>query len=168
MVSGLFVWLLVPAHRVRLLFNHLKKPSFPSEHELKTLASIAEIIYPEDSTHGAQSLGIANYFITQFRETYYKKSISIMQRLVLCLDKESQKNNKTDFISSENDFQNKLINLIVTGNMENYYPGVQKDFNNLVDITLEGCFSDQVHGGNKNREAWKLMKESFKVEWFDV
>jgi hypothetical protein len=168
MISGLLLWLLVPAHRIRQLFNHLKKPSRPNKHELETLVALSEIIYPEDSTLGARSLGIHNFFIVQFQDAYYKKNLPLMIRLVQGFDKESQKNWKRDFVSLGRKFQDKLAHSVVSGAMEKRYPGIQKDFYSLIDITLEGCFADTIHGGNKNKQAWNIMRDSFKVEWFDV
>lgn len=168
MIAGLLFWLLIPFHRVRLLFNRLKKESDLTTKDLKTLVAVSELIYPEDSSPGANSLGIHNFFITQFRDEYYKNHLSSVVRLVRCFDRESQQNWKRNFVSLGRKFQDKLVQSVVSGAMEKRNPGVQKDFYTLIDITLEGCFSDSIHGGNKNRQAWNILKDSFKVEWFDV
>lgn len=167
-ISGLLICFFIPYHKVRSYFHRLKRHSKPDEHELKTAACISEHIYPEDDSPGAMSLRIHNFFSMQFKTAYYKKYVSSVQHITGYLDRESCKKGGKDFLSSEKMDQNLLIESIASGKADRMQPGIQKDFHKLINMTLEGCFSDPMHGGNKDKKAWNILKGSIKEEWFDV
>lgn len=165
-ISAICIWFLIPAHKVRSIYNRFKKPSSPNEHELKTASRIAEYIYPEDDAPGALSLGINNFFSIQFKTPYYKKYVPLVKCLTNYLDSESQKVNGKNFLSSETKTQNELLDSIAMGKKDHVITNIRKDFYTLVELTLEGCFSDPMYGGNKNKQAWNLLGGTFKEEWF--
>lgn len=165
-ISGICICLLTPAHKVRSIYNRLKKPSGPNEHELKTAAIIAEYIYPEDNAPGALSLGIQNFFTVQLTTPYYKKLIPCIRRLINYLDMESRKVCGKDFLYATTEIQHKLLDSIASGKKDQVSTGIRKDFYKLIDPTLEGCFSDPMHGGNKNKQAWNVMGGTIKEDWF--
>ncbi len=165
---GILFCFLIPVHKVRSLFLRLRKSSLPNEHELKTATCIAEYIYPEDGSSGAISLGIQNFISVQFNTPYYKKYSSSLKHLILCIDLEAQSMGKNDFLSLSKNLQLEIINNFSSQIVEKKYPGVQMEFNQLIDMTLEGCFSDPMHGGNKKKDAWRMMKDHLKYEWFHV
>ena len=167
-ISGICIWLITPAHIVRSVFNRLKLPSSPNEHELKTASRIAEYIYPEDDSAGALSLGIYTFFFIQFSTPYYQKYLLPVKRLTNYLDSESHKMNKKNFLSSETSVQNKLLDSLASGKKDRARTSINKDFYTLMDLTLEGCFSDPMHGGNRDKRAWKSLGGSIKEDWFNA
>jgi len=168
LVAGVGFWLFTPFHKIRSLYNRLKRPAIPGTNEIKIASRVAEYIYPEDDTSGARSLGIENFFINQFRTPYYQHYIPSVQRITRFLDRECKKEHGCKFLSSEPPIQNQLIQTITSTETIQQYPEIQKDFNALVDITLEGCFSDPRHGGNREKKAWQLLNGTINEEWFDV
>lgn len=165
-ISGICIWLLTPAHKVRSIFNRLKKSPCPSEHELETASRIAEYIYPEEGTPGSRSLGIHNFFTVQFKSPYYQEFIPSIKRLTKYLDSECQKDHGKDFLSSETTVQNKLLDSLAFDKKNQINNKPKKDFHTLIDLTLEGCFSDPMYGGNKNKQAWNVMGGTIKEDWF--
>ena len=165
-ISGICIWLLTPAHKVRSIFNRLKKSPCPNEHELKTASRIAEYIYPEDDSPGSVSLGIYNFFTVQFKTSYYQEFIPSIKRLTKYLDSECRKDHGKDFLSSGAMSQNKLLDSIAFEKKNQTNNSAKKDLHTLIDLTLEGCFSDPMHGGNRNKQAWKSLGGSIKEDWF--
>jgi len=166
--SFLFFTLIIPGSRIRSLFNRLKKPSPPGKYELDAASVIAEYIYPRDADPGALDLGIRNFFDIQFKNPYYQQHIPALKRFVRLCDETAQKSGYTHFLAADASGQKQILDAIVNGKPEQYPAQAKNDFNTLVAITLEGCFSNPVHGGNKNRQAWLLLNGSLKKEWFDV
>ena len=165
-ISAICIWLLTPTHKVRSIFNRLKKPLSPNEHELITASRIAEYIYPEDDSEGALSLGIHNFFTIQFKIPYYRKFITSIKRLTNHVDSESRKLCGKDFIAAEAAVQNRVLDSIADTRKKRIQGTVIKDFHTLINLTLEGCFSDPMHGGNKNKLAWNLLGGTIKEDWF--
>lgn len=165
-ISGICIWLLIPAHKVRSIYNRLKKTPAPGKHVLKTITAIAEFIYPEDEGQGAMSLGIRNFFNLQLTTPYYKMLIPNIIRLVNYLDTESRKICGKCFVYAEYEMRKKLIDSIGSGEKDRVNSKIRNDFNVLIDLTLEGCFSDPMYGGNRNKQAWNLLGGTIKEEWF--
>ena len=165
-ISGIGIWLLIPTLKVRSIYNRLKKPSGPKKHVLKTIATIAEYIYPEDEDPGAMSLGIRNFFTLQLITPYYRKLIPGINRLVDYLDKESGRICGKDFLYATPEIKKKLLDSIASGEKDEASVEIRKDFYALIDLTLEGCFSDPMYGGNKNKQAWNLLGGTIRQEWF--
>ena len=165
-VSGICIWLLIPAHRVRSIYNRFKKTPAPGKHVLKTIATVAEYIYPEDDDAGALSLGIRNFFSLQLTTPYYRKLLPGVNRLVDYLDKESRMICGKDFLYATPEIKKKLLDSIASGEKDQVSIEIGKDFLALIDLTLEGCFSDPMYGGNKNRQAWNLLGGTIREEWF--
>ncbi len=167
-IAGALFWLFIPLHRVRSIFNRLKTRSGLKDNELKTAACIAEYIYPDDDLPGALSLNIENFFFEQFRTPYYRHHIPAVKRLCQYLDRKCRKEHSCGFLTAESSVQNELIQSITSKETIQAYPEIRKDFNALIDITLEGCFSDPMHGGNREKRAWQLLNGTVKEEWFNV
>ena len=165
-ISGIAIWLVMPKHKVRSIFKRLKKRPAPDRHVLKTTAAIAEYIYPEDEEAGAISLGIRNFFTLQLTTSYYRKRIPGVVRLVDYLDRECGKMCGRDFVYAETEIKKKLLDSIASGEKDRVSIKIRKDLFALIDLTLEGCFSDPMHGANKNRQAWQLMGGTIREEWF--
>lgn len=168
LLSGISIWLVTPARKVRSIYQRLKKPSGPGEHELKTAAVIAEYIYPEDDAPGALSLGINNFFTIQFATPYYRKYIPSLKRLTSYLDSESKKITGKNFLSTESKIQHELLDSIASGEKGRVNTAIRKDFYTFIELTLEGCFSDPMYGGNKNKQAWNLLGGTIREEWFNA
>ncbi len=167
-IAGICFWFFIPLHRVRSIFNRLKKRSGPTQNELKTATRIAEYIYPADDLPGATSLGIEIFFSEQFQTPYYRQYIPALKRLCRFLDKKCRKEHSCGFLAADPSIQNELIHTLSSEQTIRQNPGIQKDFNALVDITLEGCFSDPMHGGNREKNAWRILTGTVNEEWFNV
>lgn len=167
-VAGVGFWVFTPFYKIRALYNRLKRPAIPDTNEIKIASRIAEYIYPEDDTPGALLLGIENFFINQFGIPYYQHHIPAVQRITRYLDRKCKKEHACKFLTADSHIQNQLIKTITSAETIQQYPEIQRDFNTLVDITLEGCFSDPTHGGNREKRAWQLLNGTINEEWFNV
>ncbi len=164
--SALCFWLLVPTYRIRHMFTRFKKDVGLSAHDISTLAYIAEYIYPEDhDSAGALSLGIETFFTKQFQTHYYQKHILALKRLVIHCDKEANRGHHKKFKAIERKNQFGIVDSILLLPQNNAQFGLKKDLNNLIDVTLEGCFAHPEHGGNKGKQAWTNLGDTFKEEW---
>ena len=160
-------WLLFPVSKATSLFNRLKIHPL-SDHELQTAALIAEYIYPEDSEPGASALGIDTYCANQSTALYFRRYIPPLQRITEYLDAASRKAGKNGFSAMHPEGRVALLDFIASGKADHLYPGIRNDFYTLVDMTIEGCFSDPLHGGNRNARAWQILDGTFKKEWMYV
>jgi len=167
LVSLTGFWLLFPVSKVTSLFNRLKTRPL-SDHELQTAALIAEYIYPEDSDPGASALGIDTYCANQSSTSYFRRHIPSLRRVTACLDAESRKTDHSDFSAMHPEDRAAFLDLIASGKADHLYLGIRNDFYTLVDMTIEGCFSDPLHGGNRNARAWQILDGTFKKEWMYV
>lgn len=160
-------WLLFPVSKVTALFNRLKVPPL-SDHELQTAALIAEYVYPEDTDPGASALGIDTYCANQSATVYFRRYSASLQRITAHLDAVCRKAGKNGFSTMLPGDRSSLLEMIASGKADPGCPGIQKDFFAIIDMTIEGCFSDPLHGGNRNGRAWQLFGGSFKKDWMYV
>jgi len=160
-------WLLFPFSKVTSLFNRLKVRPL-SDHELRTAALIAEYIYPEDSEPGASALDIDTYCANQSATLYFRRYIPSLQRVTAYLDAACRKAGQSGFPAMHPEDRAVLLDLIASGKADLRCPGIQKDFFAIIDMTIEGCFSDPLHGGNRNARAWQILDGTFKKDWMYV
>jgi hypothetical protein len=167
-VTGALFLFFTPYHKIRRLYNRLKRPASPGVREIRILSRIAEYIYPEDETSGALSLGIENFFISQFSTPYYHQYVPAARRLCRFLDRITNSRYGCDFLSAEPDKQSQLMQGFISPVTMQQYPEAREDFSMLVDCTIEGCFSDPTHGGNREKKAWQMLNGTVNEEWFNV
>ena len=89
-----------------------------------------------------------------------------MHRVLYYVNNESQLLGQKNFLSSSHDIRKEIIEQVFSNSVNQEYPQIQDDFNTMIDITIEGCFSDPMHGGNKQKLAWKMLNGSIKEDWF--
>lgn len=164
--SGLCFWIMMPGHRIRHLFAKYKRPIGLGSHDITTLSHIAEYIYPkDDESSGALSLGVENFFTIQMQTSYYKEHIQAMKSLVVYCDKQAMKINRKNFILSDINIKNEILDSLRKAKQNSKQAFVKNNFHELINLTLEGCFSHPVHGGNKEKQAWEFLGNTFKEEW---
>lgn len=167
-IAGISFWLIIPLYRIRLLFNRLRVSPGPDGHSIETAAHIAEFIYPADAAPGALALNIHRFFTEQFVTLYYYRHGVSLQRLMKYVDTQARISGARDFLSAEKSVQDQILQRVTSGEDDETSQEIQRGFYALVDMTLEGCFSDPRHGGNCNKQAWRLLGGTIKEEWFDV
>ncbi len=165
---GVGFWLLTPFHKIRSLYNRLKGPACPDTAEIKIASRIAEYIYPESDTPGAVSLGIENFLINQFRTPYYRHYIPSLRRITRYCNKRCMKDYSCTFLAADAEIQRQVVHTITASETVRQYPEILDDFNSLIDITLEGCFADPRHGGNREKRAWQILGGTINEEWFNA
>lgn len=74
------------------------------------------------------------------------------------LDDESQKRFKKKFVDADAEQQNEILQAFENGEVNMKGVAAVTFFNLLLQLTIEGAYSDPVYGGNKNMMGWK-MKE---------
>ncbi len=166
--AGFLFTLLIPYNRIRRAFLRMRSAGRLESKILATLASAAECVYPEDHEPGAQSLGILNFLTLQINQDYYRHAIPGLKKLAQSLDREAQKRGGLSFGDMDRTLQDAIVEAVNSGSLDTIYPGIQRNLHTLIDITLEGCFADSVHGGNRERQAWIIMQGGIRQEWFDV
>ena len=154
--------LAVPRDRVRRIFARLRSQPGPTPHELRTMVAVAEHIYPRDSSPGAVDLGIEQFLGRHLGTDYYRRCLPPLRRATAALDAWAVEAGARDFVSSPHGQRCALVDRLASAQDS----GLAGDFADLVDLTLEGCFSDPVHGGNRLGQGWAIMREGVREEWF--
>ncbi|MCU0608575.1 MAG: gluconate 2-dehydrogenase subunit 3 family protein [Chitinispirillaceae bacterium] len=146
-------WLFTPRNDVMGFFSRSRNSPL-SEKALKNLALAAECVFP-----GALALGIESFFAHQQGVPYFGQQAPFLRRLAVSLDAYAREEHAQNFSSLPPDKRTRLCEKIA--------PSSSADFSRFVDLTIEGCMSSPIHGGNRNAAAWKLLGDSFKGEWFN-
>ncbi|MBN1129927.1 MAG: gluconate 2-dehydrogenase subunit 3 family protein [Chitinispirillaceae bacterium] len=161
-------WFVFPSGKVTGLFNRIRTRPL-SGHEMKTLALAAEGVFPGDTEPGALALGIESYYAGQECSPYFRQRyLQPLRRLIKCLDALAKRSGADTFASTAPDKREELLGAVASDSAEPEWPGSTNDFNLLVDVTLEGCFSAPCHGGNSGGAAWRLNGDTFKREWLNA
>jgi hypothetical protein len=158
---------LYPLRKVQTFFSRMRLAPL-SDHAMKTGVCIAEHIYPADQDPGAIQLGIDSFIAHQSMSPYFQQYVPSLNRMQHDLDIIAKEKGAPDFISMRAEECAPVIDRIAAGDFDHRFPGIQQDFYSLMEMTLEGCFSDPSAGGNRSRKAWHLLGGSFKEEWFNV
>lgn len=165
-VFFIFFLLCIPLHRVRAVFNRLKQQSFPDDDSLKTLVQVSECLFPKDQHPGAQALDIETFLAIQCKTAYFRNRMPALRRIIDYVNNESLLLGQKSFTASSGDIRNQIIGRVFSNSVNQQYPQILDDFYTMIDITIEGCFSDPMHGGNKQKLAWNMLNGSIKEEWF--
>lgn len=149
---------------------------FTRIEDFDVLAAATEQIFPEDE-HGAGAikLGVPFFIDKQLAspwgrnaDDYMKKPFKngstpltrgdIMLQGVRRLNEVAQKNHENVFNKLSVEQQITILQEMESGNVEMELTTSATFFAMLRQLTIEGCYSDPLYGGNKNMEGWK-MKE---------
>lgn len=149
---------------------------FTRREDFDTLAAAAEVIFPEDE-HGAGAIGLGvHYYIDKQLATpwgsntddYRKRPFlegetpltrgDIMLTGLRKLNEVSQTKHNELFRELEESIQIEILQSFEVGEVEMKLVSSASFFALLRQLTLEGCYSDPLYGGNKDMEGWK-MKE---------
>lgn len=160
---------------------------FTRTEDFDCLTAATEVIYPEDENGpGAIKLGAPFYIDKQLAslwgrnaDDYMKRPFTnghtpltrseIMLQGVRKINEVSQLKHETTFNSLKEDEQITILQEFESGKVEMELVSSVAFFGLLRSLTLEGCFCDPLHGGNKNMEGWK-MKEwpGAQMSYIDV
>ena len=90
-----------------------------------------------------------------------------LKRTVVFLNYHARKKSGKSFAASSETIQKEVLQLWTSPEAHTLPPGMDSgDLGALLDLTLEGCFSDSIRGGNKNNRSWEILNGSLKKEWF--
>ncbi|MFC2948066.1 gluconate 2-dehydrogenase subunit 3 family protein [Virgibacillus sediminis] len=149
---------------------------FTRKEDFEVLTAATEIIYPEDENGpGAIGLGVPYYIDKQLAGPWGKNSEDymvkpfqegdtpltrgdIMLEGVRKLNEVSREKHKEVFGSLKEEEQIAILQGFESGNIKLALVSPVVFFTLLRNLTIEGCYSDPLYGGNKNMEGWK-MKE---------
>ncbi|HLS61008.1 MAG TPA: gluconate 2-dehydrogenase subunit 3 family protein, partial [Virgibacillus sp.] len=155
---------------------------FNRKEDFSVLEAAVERIYPEDDNGpGAVELGVPFFIDRQLAGEYGLNSKSYMQGPFKDIDKTeryqtplsrggimiegirklgkaSEKEFGEKFDEAEADQQDQLLQSFQDGEVKLKGVASETFFNLLVQMTIEGAYSDPVYGGNKNMQGWKMRE----------
>jgi len=149
---------------------------FTRLEDFLVLSAATGVIYPEDEHGpGAIKLGAPFYIDKQLASPWGRNSDDYMVRpfrpgespltrseIVLQgvrkLNSVSQERLTTAFNQLNVDQQIAILKDFESGNIEMELTSSGAFFALLRQLTIEGCFCDPLHGGNKNMEGWKMAE----------
>ncbi|MEI4771450.1 gluconate 2-dehydrogenase subunit 3 family protein [Psychrobacillus sp. FJAT-51614] len=150
---------------------------FVRQKDFDALSAATEIIYPEDE-HGPGAIALgAPYFIDkqlaspwgsnaddyrkgpfQKGDTPLNKSEILLQGVRKLNEVAEKEHDGTVFKDLTQEQQIAILTTFEAGKVEMELVSSAAFFGLLRTLTLQGCFSDPLYGGNKNMAGWK-MKE---------
>ena len=159
----------IPLVKIRHLMSGLFSLPPLAQQSLQIIIDIADIIFPNDIIiPGARVLGIESFLILQLRDDYYMQTRNALSRICTYFQFRALTLYNKNFHSLSSPLKEQLITDFISNPPLTVYRSAYDDFNHLVDICIEGCFSSSVHGGNHGDVAWNIFQDSFKKEWFNV
>ena len=154
----------IPRKRALRWFNRFRHIDFLGEDELEIAVCAAEYVYPEDDSAGAKMLGIRDFFRRQLRFNHNTHYLEAVREVCAIIQKHSKHHFSRPFL----DLQLIEQQLLLANVFEDNLPQNAERLNMFINFTLEGCFCDPSHGGNRSFKGWEIMGEHLKREWFDV
>jgi hypothetical protein len=140
-----------------------KKNEQCSKADIKTLSMAAECIYPEHAeSAGALLLGIESYAEQQLNTKHYAHAWPALRSAIAALDETATRRYGKAFSDCAHDTRNDVFDTFARDRRQS----AVEAFNQLVDITLEGCFADPKHGGNREMKAWDIMNDALQQGWY--
>ena len=129
-----------------------EKPSFLTPLELQTVSAACERMLPADEDPGAIALGVPTFVDRQLATDTYAKWRDQIRKDLADLDLDARARFGTTFAHLSASDQDTLLATWSIGNEQ------QTTFlSRLMYLTVEGAFSDPVHGGNKDGAGWTLI-----------
>ncbi len=143
---------LMPYHKKLEKFNKYKKNSpLEGREEIEILTTLADMIYPSDDSLGASELGFRSYLLQKLQ----RDRGGVLQNSLFRLAQKSAQ--------AQHDYH-LLPEKLLEGAL---YSEGESDFSLLIEVTLEAVFSAPKHGGNRDKNSWKLLGKHFSGEWLN-
>src|SRR5690625_1264249 len=166
---------------------------FTRVEDFNVLKQATERIYPEDDNGpGAIGLGVPYFIDKQLagdfgsnKKDYMKgpsqkvENIDTYQTLMTRgdvfieglrkMNAESKKHHDENFFDIEEEQQDNILKDLEDGNIK--LKGVDSStfFNLLLQMTIEGAYSDPLYGGNKDMQGWKMKEHpGIRASFFDL
>lgn len=149
---------------------------FTRKEDFAVLSAATEQIFPEDEHGpGAIKLGAPYYIDKQlaspwgrnaddYRERPFKNGATpltrdeIMLSGVRKLNEVSNSKHEKAFNELTGEEQVAILKEFESGNIKMQFVSSAEFFGLLRQLTIEGCYCDPMHGGNKNMEGWKMRE----------
>lgn len=149
---------------------------FTRKEDFDVLAAAAEQIFPEDEHGpGAIKLGAPFYIDKQLASPWGRNADDYMERPfkngetplnrgeimiqgLRKLNEISNINHQKAFNMITEEEQIAILQDFESGNIKMQYVSSAVFFGLLRQLTIEGCYCDPMHGGNKNMEGWKMRE----------
>ena len=137
---------------------------FLNEHESRTVAAIADRVFPPDASGpGASEIGAVVY-IDRALAGYGRHLQRLYRRGVSGLDKAAQATSSGKLFADlsdqqKDDFIRRFLEPENSGEAnQNGDAGLLAEFLGAVRLhTMEGVFCDPMYGGNRDSQGWKLI-----------
>jgi gluconate 2-dehydrogenase gamma chain len=129
-----------------------KHRAFSSE-EYDTMAAVVERICPRDEEPGAIDLGVPEYIDRALVSPTLSHVRDEFARGVGVLMRRSQERHQKPFTAIAPEQQDALLTALKDspGQAEQHF------WTLLIALTMEGLFSDPIHGGNRGGRGWELI-----------
>ncbi len=135
-----------------------------SPHDLAVLVAMCAHIFPGDERcPDAAQLGIENFLRTQLVTSHYSKLTAKLPEFMTLIQKRAVETAGREYADCTSMQQKAILDECANGVLSQ---SARVVFNELVDITLEGCFSDPLHGANADKAGWEIMSRSLEYKWF--
>lgn len=149
---------------------------FTRTEDFNALAAATEQIYPEDEHGpGAIKLGVPYYIDKQLASPWGRNADDYMERPfnngatplnrgdimiqgIRKLNDVANTKYQMAFNAISEDEQIMILQDFESGNIELPLVSSSAFFGLLRQLTIEGCYCDPMHGGNKNMEGWKMRE----------
>lgn len=114
-------------------------------------------ILPTDDLPGAREANVVGFVDRQLAEPHFAVFKTEVLMGVAVLDVLSRGRFEKDFADVSDDERDEVIAALAAG--EGTMDGFSAShfFDVLFTLTLEGTFSDPVHGGNRDESGWKML-----------
>jgi gluconate 2-dehydrogenase gamma chain len=138
---------------------------FFTNSEALLIDAIAEQIIPADEWPGGRDSGVTNFIDKQLVGPYmrfqskYRKGIAAFQET--CEARFQKKFENLDW-----DEQTGFLEMLEAGNMKEpcWAGGFDKEFFSMVrDHSMQAYYGSPIHGGNKNKMSYKMLKLDYPL-----
>jgi hypothetical protein len=131
----------------------LTKPvGFCTPMEFETLAAACERLFPADEDPGAIALGAPEFVDRELMSEAFSGWQDFFRQRLADLDGDALARHERYFVKLGASEQDALLDAWAQGSQSQ-----QLFMHRLLHLTLEGCFCDPSHGGNRGGRAWALV-----------
>ncbi|HZS37274.1 MAG TPA: gluconate 2-dehydrogenase subunit 3 family protein [Polyangia bacterium] len=123
---------------------------FFSDADQRTLTAACERILPRDQDPGAIDLGVSEFIDRALAgDRFYASTRAPLREALRALDREAAAAHGRAFAALDAIDQDAAL--------ARWEERDAATFHTLLTLTLEGAFSDPIHGGNRGQAGWRLI-----------
>src|ERR1700693_1789852 len=128
-------------------------------HHAETLDALFERMFPADTDGpGAAEIGVTDY-VDKALSSAYSELHALYRAGLTALDRETLAQSGKSFKAASPNEQDQIVQALEKNDLRSCQDFPARDFFDALRTHLqEGLFADPVHGGNKEKSGWKLIK----------